>query len=171
MTDATCSCAAPTRRWDADLCSGCGSPIPDARAPETDALRARIAELEAENACVACTARIAAIETLTRERDEARARQATLAATADRMTVAARDAIVTRQRAQNERDEALAKVAARDREIAALKLSLALLASTVAEAAAARGPDHHRDDCPTEGGCKECLMADNVNAAIAKRSP
>lgn len=28
------------------------------------------------------------------------------------------------------------------------------------------GPDHHRDDCPVEGGCEECLMADAINAAV-----
>lgn len=83
---------------------------------ELEKARTRAAELETaihrvverENACVLCEERIATIERLTRERDEARARQATLAATADRMTEAAREAIVTRQSAERERDEALA---------------------------------------------------------------
>ena len=29
------------------------------------------------------------------------------------------------------------------------------------------GPDHHRDDCPTDGGCEDCLMSDTVNAVLA----
>lgn len=59
-----------------------------------------------------------------------------------------------------------AKVAEAETKDARAALAALLDATTVYALYHGQAADHHRDDCPENGGCADCLIDDNTNAAI-----